>query len=243
MHLSAQLPRELPELLNQLRDARASETMRAFGLGWANEVLKGIDTDSVVYGAVFSKIVSILTTDSSAKLRSGAAKCLLELLPSCSNAVQAHAPQLAAAACLGLADMSQDVMKDCERLLSSIAPLLAHQAVNTPVLDSNQLYSHSPTSIMPLVRHTGQAAAAEAEEMDLSKHRRQVHWEASSLDLGLEAMQQLLSLLFEGLDAQLAPAGPRRPVRQLLSCWRMATELEESDEPASPRCACCVMAA
>ena len=71
--------------------------------------------------------------------------------------------------------------------------------------------------------------------MDLREYRRRIHQEAPSLELGSEAMQQLVTLLFEGLDAQQAPAGPRRPVRQLMSCWRMATEPDDPDDVASPR--------
>lgn len=71
--------------------------------------------------------------------------------------------------------------------------------------------------------------------MALSDHRRRVHQEASSVELGSEAMQQLVTLLFEGLDAQQAPAGPRRPVRQLMSCWRLAIEPEDPEDTASPR--------
>ena len=233
-HLFTQLPEQLRELLNQLRKPDIPENLRTFGLDWASEILKLAQDRSAVYSTIFSSVLSTLTTDSTAKLRCQAAKCLLEIIPACSNAVQAHASLLAAAACLGLADVSQDVTKDCERLLSSIAPVLALPVASR--LDSpHDVVNHGKISAMPLVRHAVHAEPADPEEVDLAKHRWLVHWEGSNLDLGSEAMQQLLGLFFDGLDAQRAPAGPRRPVRQLMSCWRMATEPEETDEAAKAR--------
>lgn len=120
-HLNQQLPWQLPELLTRLQHPKVPEDIRTFGLSWAQEVLKASDNSAP--NTIFSTVLAILTTDSSPKMRSAAAKGILELIPTCSQAVQLHTSQLAAAACLGLADTSQDVTKDCERLLSSIAPL------------------------------------------------------------------------------------------------------------------------
>ncbi|KAK9839154.1 hypothetical protein WJX74_010625 [Apatococcus lobatus] len=241
-HLHQQLPRQLPELLTRLQQPEAPEDTRLFGLSWAQDVLKastGSATNAVQYSSgIFCAVLAILTTDGSQKLRSSAAKCLLELVPTCSQAVQSHAAQLAAAASLGLADTSQDVTKECERLLSAIAPLMASgRHRDAPALAGS---AEAKSQLTPLVRaveggHDETGIPTGRGMVELSEHRRQIHQQASSLELGSEAMQQLVTLLFEGLDAQQAPAGPRRPIRQLMSCWRLATEPDDPEDVASPR--------
>ncbi len=176
--------------------------MRAFALDWARQALTANQDNTPVAQGILAFVLSALTTDSSAKLRSSAAKCLLDAASSHPGLLKAQAARLAASASLGLADVSQDVTKECERLLSCIAPYLAFASHEPHPLQRNS------AEAMPMVRHGALLEGAEPEEMDLLKHRRLVHWEAPSMELGSEAMQQLLTLLFEGLDAQLAPAGP-----------------------------------
>ena len=152
-HLHHQLPWQLPELLFRLQHQKAPEDIRAFGLSWAQEVLNA--SDHTASNTIFGTVLAVFTSDSSPKMRSNAAKSLLGLVPTCSKAVQAHAAQLAAAACLGLADTSQDVTKDCERLLSAVAPHLAssgHQG--TAARAASPIAASWP---MPLVPHGAQS--------------------------------------------------------------------------------------
>ena len=148
-HLHHQLPWQLPELLSRLQHQKAPEDIRTFGLSWAQEVLNA--SDHTASNTIFGTVLAVLTSDSSPKMRSSAAKSLLGLVPACSKAVQAQAAQLVAAACLGLADTSQDVTKDCERLLSAIAPCLA--SIGRPGTAAQAAAPIATSWPMPLVSH------------------------------------------------------------------------------------------